>query len=407
MRHSLLTYPAIAFLLLASSPDVITLSPIEEISARYRFNIAGWELQHFPSKWFRELGKVTFPFTRQKTEPQILLDEFFDLEENVRYTENQINRMFATGQAVTKERLELENSLSKFRKQRGSLRLDVEAILEAEISTLLREQEIPLNAGRLLFPPVDFTLIHPPLSLAISPRNHIERVGTILLDADVPIAEREALERRILHEENMAALVMGMGGLSTYPSIIASGDLQRTLVIASHEWLHQYLFFRPLGFNVYQSQEMRTLNETTANIFGNELGNLLYTRIMGEAPQVANTVNKDCPPSSFCFRKEMHHTRLETEKLLAQGKIREAEAYMEERRLLFVENGYLIRKINQAYFSHLGTYADNPASISPIFNQLVEMRQLSGSLARFIHLVSSVSSYSQFTQQLEELQNPQ
>jgi hypothetical protein len=44
----------------------------------------------------------------------------------------------------------------------------------------------------------------------------------------------------------------------------------------------------------------------------------------------------------------MRQTRLIVESLLGEGKIDEAERYMEERRQLFVQEGFEIRKLNQA-----------------------------------------------------------
>ena len=78
---------------------------------------------------------------------------------------------------------------------------------------------------------------------------------------------------------------------------------------------------------------------------------------------------------------------------------------MEKRRQIFVENGYYIRKLNQAYFAHFGTYADSPASISPIHGQLKELRQLSSSLAEFINIISGVSSYNEFIARLRQLRD--
>ena len=98
----------------------------------------------------------------------------------------------------------------------------------------------------------------------------------------------------------------------------------------------------------------------------------------------------------------MRETRLRTEELLADGKIEEAEAYMEERRRLMVDNGYYIRKINQAYFAFHGSYADSPASISPVRTQLEELRRRSGSLAAFLKLVAT---FSQPEDLLESLGN--
>jgi len=65
--------------------------------------------------------------------------------------------------------------------------------------------------------------------------------------------------------------------------------------------------------------------------------------------------------------------------------------------------GYNIRKLNQAYFAFRGTYASNPASVSPINEQMQEMRRLSPSLRAFITTISGVSSYSRFLEVLEEL----
>jgi hypothetical protein len=50
----------------------------------------------------------------------------------------------------------------------------------------------------------------------------------------------------------------------------------------------------------------------------------------------------------------MHVTRLTVDELLAEGKIDEAESYMEERRRIFWDNGFQhLRKLNQAYFAFL------------------------------------------------------
>ena len=98
-------------------------------------------------------------------------------------------------------------------------------------------------------------------------------------------------------------------------------------------------------------------------------------------------------------------TRKRVDELLAEGRIEEAEAYMEERRLLFVENGSNIRKLNQAYFAFHGTYAESPTSVSPIGDQLHTFRDLSPDLATFIREVSQVSSYDDFLKKLARLES--
>ena len=73
---------------------------------------------------------------------------------------------------------------------------------------------------------------------------------------------------------------------------------------------------------------------------------------------------------------------------------------MEQRRQFLAEHGHYIRKLNQAYFAFHGTYADNPASISPIFDQLSDLRAASPSLGDFVKVVAAVSSYEEFLELL-------
>ncbi|MEK7777470.1 MAG: hypothetical protein AAB303_02455, partial [Chloroflexota bacterium] len=252
----------------------------------------------------------------------------------------------------------------------------------------------------------DFALDSLPTLLVTSPRDRIRRLEDVLLVPQITPREREALEDSIASQENISALVEGIGGISTYPAIVSSGGLRDVLVTASHEWLHNYLFFRPLGQSYRKDSDMSTINETTANLFGEEMGDLVYARLTGEAPRVRTpgVPPEPCPQDQFCFQREMRQTRAQAEQLLAQGKVEEAEAYMEERRRVFVENGYLIRKLNQAYFAFHGTYADSPSSVSPIYEQLLEMRRASPSLGAFIHRIAGVSSYSEFMDMLQRIQ---
>jgi hypothetical protein len=88
----------------------------------------------------------------------------------------------------------------------------------------------------------------------------------------------------------------------------------------------------------------------------------------------------------------MRELRLEVDRLLAEGKVAEAEALMEERRRFLADHGYFIRRINQAYFAFHGLYADTPASSSPIGPKLEELRRRSDSLGDFIHTAAGITS---------------
>ena len=102
----------------------------------------------------------------------------------------------------------------------------------------------------------------------------------------------------------------------------------------------------------------------------------------------------------------MHKTRVHVDELLAAGKITEAEQYMEERRQLFRENGFMLRRINQAYFAFYGAYADTPggaAGEDPVGPAVRTLRSQSASLADFINRMAWMTS---FTDLLKAIQTP-
>jgi hypothetical protein len=142
------------------------------------------------------------------------------------------------------------------------------------------------------------------------------------------------------------------------------------------------------------------MNETTASIVGEEISCLVLERFYPEMAVSSTKVlamtghNQDDP---FDFNAEMHQTRITVDHLLSEGKIKAAESYMEARRQTFLENGYLIRRLNQAYFAFYGAYADTPqgaAGEDPVGPAVRALRENSGSLAAFMKEIAWMNSYS-------------
>ena len=175
------------------------------------------------------------------------------------------------------------------------------------------------------------------------------------------------LEKSVESSMDVSALVVRVGGVGVYPTMIQeSTSIVWVSEVIVHEWVHNYLSLRPLGLRYFENAELRTMNETTANIVGKEIGIKVLERFYPDLvppPAVeAPTTPPPAPeqPAAFDFRAEMHLTRVTVDEMLASGQIEEAEAYMEERRQVFWENGYHIRRLNQAYFAFHGAYADQP-----------------------------------------------
>jgi hypothetical protein len=145
---------------------------------------------------------------------------------------------------------------------------------------------------------------------------------------------------------------------------------------------------------------MTTINETAADMAGNEIGLMVYERYYDGEEEAAPPVEEQ--ETAFDFGGEMREIRLTVDQYLARGEIEEAESYMEEKREFLEANGYYIRKLNQAYFAFHGTYADTPTSVSPIGGQLRKLREQSSDVGDFIGTVSGISSYEELLRMVGE-----
>ena len=308
---------------------------------------------------------------------------------------------------------QLELELSRLKSDRRELRDSVEEVLEAHIGSVLVDENIALW-WNFAFPPVDFRLTEPPLILVTSPRDRIARKHDVMLNPSVTLSQRDEIENSLKNSWNLSALVVEIGGVATYPAtILNTRPLNATFKTAAHEWVHHYLFFHPLGRNMFSSPEMQTLNETFASMVGREIGSAAYQKLgllLSQAPSKypprtdgASAVNK-VDIEKFIFSDEMRKTRLRVDELLMVGMIEEAEAHMEEVREKFVANGFNIRKLNQAYFAFHGTYAESPTSASPIGNQLHRLRASKPDLKAFIGVMRQITSYKEFIETLENLE---
>jgi hypothetical protein len=287
-----------------------------------------------------------------------------------------------------------------------------ETIIQQQVSTILAEQGLTLGGQPI--PPVLFHASPLPDKLIISPRNEILQKASISIESTLSLDEINTLEERVSQDENVSALVVPVGGIGVYPTMVQqSSDLAWLIGTVCHEWTHNYLDYRPLGWNYSTSGELRTMNETTASVAENELRQLVLERYYPEllpkpaAAQSAPSSSSDgkTPEAPvFDFQKEMHATRVHVDELLKAGKIDEAEAYMNAQREIFWNNGYPIRKLNQAYFAFYGAYADVPggaAGEDPVGPAVRRLREQSPSLAAFINRIAWMSSFAALKKAVE------
>jgi len=371
----------VSLVLLGAVQGSDSLSASDAAIGPHKYSLLRWELDHFSDKWVNKFQDI-LPWNSEPPRKERIAhaQEFFELGAQIRELERELA---ANGASAT-----VSQKIEDAQERRRRMQAEVEETLESEISAVISQEGFSSRIG-VIFPPVDTVYARSPGVLIISPRDRIAQTDSTLLKPGISDPERERLEDLIFREDGVSAIIVSTGGVATYPSVVStSGNLHDALITTAHEWLHHWFFFQPLGQHFWDSAEMTTLNETAASIGGRIIGDRAFTAMTGE---VVNREPSEAPPDSdpdrFDFNAEMRETRLTAEDLLAEGKIEEAEAYMEERRQFLEDNGYFVRKINQAFFAFHGSYATGSASVSPIGDQLEELRDGSESLEDFLKTV--------------------
>jgi hypothetical protein len=383
---------------------------VSTITKSYKFSIAEWELRTLAG----ETGKL-FTLQEETTENATAqVTVYFNNVTQIKHLEASLNGIRAGTQSGNTAQLQLE--IDDLRQQNKEMTEAVSRTLERLARDTLSQQGIynPVyryTGFRVGFPPVNVHLADPPRLLIISPRDRIESIKKVTLLPEMSLEEIERIEEEV-DRLGVSSLVEGLGGMSTFPSYVDyEADLRFTVDTMVHEWLHQYLAFTPLGFRYILDQtrirpdyEIATINETVVDIVSKEIGAIVCETYF---PQFVTEIPQPQPNNGvFDFNKEMREIRKVVDDYLAWGEIEAAEAFMEQKRQYLAENGYYIRKLNQAYFAFHGTYADSPTSISPIGADLNELREQSVSVKAFLDTVSVISSREDLTNTMEQISSP-
>ncbi len=387
-------------------------APLDDAKARVRaftraeeFNYVEWTIDALAVKVGR-LPLNTSDYLDREGQRQVIFN-YLDLVSRIQQAERDLNLIY-TNPEIEQPETQAEPiriALESLKQQRAEVAPLAESVMQEMLSTIAARKGFT-PAGQPI-PPVMYHSTPLPWALIVSPRDRIEQEANVSLETSLTVEEHIELETQIADALDVSTLVVPVGGVGTYPTMVAqTTNLNWLAEVTAHEWIHNYLTLRPLGVRYNESPELRTINETTANLAGDEIGAALIAEFFPELvpppPPEPEPETPDAPPPSepvgFDFRAEMHETRIHVDALLAEGKIEEAEEYMEQRRLVFWENGYRIRKLNQAYFAFYGAYADQPggsAGEDPVGAAVRRLRAQSSSLFEFVNTISRVKSFEQ------------
>ena len=407
LRKTLLVVLALG--LVVPRSDDLHITPVELIAYERLFSLVEWEAVNFPKKWIHRAASLMPGSKPSRDERLAIIDEYLEVTRRANKEERRIEgaaqlRSFRGSTSGAKEGVASEVYLDELLARRRALQPEAEEAVEAEVSAALADFGLRSRIG-LIWPPVDISFGEPPTLLVISPRDRIDMIGGVFLDPDIEPFERDDVEKRVLEDLDLIAYVDNLAGLATFPNMVNDLYTKRTVMrTAVHEWLHAYWFFAPFGRNYFASVEMTTLNETAATLAGNEIGDMVFERMGGDLSENARRYDAEhrVDPNFTGFMRE---TRIEAERLLSEGMVDEAEEYMRKRQWELRLRGYYIRKLNQAYFAFRGRYADSPESVSPVGEQMRELRSYTSDVGEFIHTISEVSSPSEFDALIERLRS--
>jgi hypothetical protein len=387
----------------ALEPDVQS-DRIRAFTHKIEFDFAGWTLKALQLKLFETALGTSGYLTSESRHAMVV--EYLELITHIQQAEWRLKEIYANPQVADPqaESAPLRRQIEDLNERRQRIEPVAEDILQGQIASIAGQYGLTLGGQPL--PPVLYHSTPLPLALIVSPRNVIRQDDHVSLLPDLSVDQQVALEERVDRSLNVSSLVEEIGGVGTYPTMVQqTGYLAWLSEVVAHEWVHNYLTLRPLGLSYMKNPELRIMNETAASIAGKELGRAVLEAFYPELVPPPPDPNAPPPPppdpTAFNFRKEMHETRLTVDQMLAEGRIEEAEYYMEQRRRVFWDNGYhQLRKLNQAYFAFHGAYADEPggaagAAEDPVGEAVRLLRAQSPSLAAFLKRISWMYSFEQ------------
>lgn len=383
-------------------PRHALLVDVETITAGHQFDFVEWESWAILGEVRRRWHPPPLPATA--SEQHVLVQTFLDQAAYTAEMERDLDRIYTARSTRTADPahqvMALTEALGTAQAKQSQLTPQVETLLSHQVETVLHDEGFAV--GGIVFPPVAFRLIEPPTALILSPRNRIENQYFFSLQPGLDLHQRELIEQTLDRRGDVSSYVTDLGGLGSYPTMVINHAFLPYLIdVIAHEWTHNYLFTFPtnIAWNYQADPQLLTINETTASLAGAEISRKVITRFypdwVDKLPAV-DKLGRPLPAAPSEFHLAMRSIRQEVDRLLAEGKTEEAEAFMETERLKLVKKGYNLRKLNQAYFAFHGSYTLSPGSVDPIGPQVRQLRAANPSLKDFLDQIGRLNSYDDY-----------
>jgi len=232
---------AISFLLTGSVlPPGGLSTQVHRITQGIEFDFITWTLDAMIAKlsnWGFSLEK----FIPEERQSEMVL-EYLTQVQNVNALNSEILLIYADPAIPNPDTVSQARRVERDREveRLASLAPLAESILQSQLMTVINQTGLG-TLGQVL-PPSLYKSSEIPTSLVISPRTAITQVLDISLEPGLETEVMENIESTIFSDLDHSALVVPIGGIGTYPTMV----MQTTNIVwlsevIAHEWTHNFL----------------------------------------------------------------------------------------------------------------------------------------------------------------------
>jgi len=246
------------------------LEKIRSYSRSYEFDYVSWTVSALRQKLTQSSLKV-YRYIPAEEGRQIVLD-YLNLRNKINQAQDRLISVLSDPQLENRDQAAavIKEELAEMRSRREATAPFVEQIIQGQMNHALTN--LGLSAGGQLIPPVLYRSEPDSYALIVSPRDEIRQSVNLMLIRNLTLDEIVHLEEAIEKELDLSALVVGIGGVGLYPSmVIETSNLDWLIHVIGHEWTHNFLTIRPLGANYNTSPELTTINETIADLSADDI----------------------------------------------------------------------------------------------------------------------------------------
>ena len=238
---------------------------IDSILGQRYFDFVVWEAKALLAKGEASLNGSQAYLTADSRNEVVL--NYVDLMGQIRQLNAQVNLIY-TDPGIDNPgdvARDHQHQVIEKRAQLTELQPVAEAIIQEQIATVLVDEGFDLF--NRAWPPVQMRVTPLPNILVVSPREEIRQIYSLSLEPGLTIPDRENIESAVYDSVDLSALVVPIGGIGIYPSmIVETGNINQLMDTISHEWAHHWLTLHPLGIRYAANPALRTINETVASI---------------------------------------------------------------------------------------------------------------------------------------------